>query len=200
VYFALAERYATETAPPRIVMMVGLSGSGKSHLANALAGRIGAALVSSDAARKRMRGLEAGASLAAPYGSAAYAEEERERVYRMMLDRAREHVVRKRSVVLDATYIRCGDRNAVASLASALGVPLLGIVVDTPEEAVRRHLRSRGQEGGAASDADWAIYVEQRKRFEPPDEIDASRCVIVDGSRPVEENIARIMASLSPPA
>ena len=51
-YFELAVRYARDRRVPTLVVVGGLSGAGKSHIAAALAARLGAALVRSDAVRR----------------------------------------------------------------------------------------------------------------------------------------------------
>src|SRR5207249_8787604 len=50
-YFALAAAYARERLPTALVVMSGLSGVGKSYIADALAGRLGAVILSTDRLR-----------------------------------------------------------------------------------------------------------------------------------------------------
>ena len=110
-YFALAHRYATPRFPRTLVLMVGLSGSGKSYVAAALAGRLGAALVSSDAIRASVAmGAATGPDLA--YGAGAYTDDARARVYGELHRRAERHLALARSVILDATYLRRDDRRS----------------------------------------------------------------------------------------
>ena len=60
-----------------------------------------------------------------------------------------------------------------------------------------RHLARRAGEPQAASDARWEIYVGQRDRFEPPDELPAGARLRVDGARPLRENIERVLDAAS---
>ena len=55
-FFRLATSYTARSHPPRLVLIMGISGSGKSYLARQLACRIGAVLLSSDLVRKQLSG------------------------------------------------------------------------------------------------------------------------------------------------
>ena len=114
-YFALAQRYATDAPRQALIIVGGLSGTGKSHLASALAARIGAVLVRSDAVRKEM--------LHAPDGRSAplsYDREARARVYEAARERVRTHLEAGRAVVFDATHLELRQRDAARALAVAI--------------------------------------------------------------------------------
>ena len=64
-YLALAERLARSRPAPQLVLMTGLSGSGKSTVAAELAARLGALRLRSDVERKRLAGIAAAARGAA---------------------------------------------------------------------------------------------------------------------------------------
>jgi predicted kinase len=176
-------------------MMIGLSGTGKSFLARALACRAQSALVSSDAVRR--------SAVSEPprhtgWGEAAYTDAQRSRVYARMMQRAAEHLAVGRSVVLDATFIARADRAAAIELASSHGVALLAVEVIAPDEVVRRRMAAREQ-SGALSDARWDTYLEQRHRFEPPSELPADQHLRVDGTRPLEELIPTVLRAWAAP-
>ena len=57
-YFALADSYATQPVPHALMITIGVTGSGKSYLANALAAHVGAVILSSDVTRKRLLGID----------------------------------------------------------------------------------------------------------------------------------------------
>jgi predicted kinase len=175
-------------------MLIGLSGSGKSHLADAVASRLGAALVSSDGTRRRLLGLAPGQRADAPYGRGPYAPETRARVYAAMHARAAEHLRHGRGVLLDATYASRDEREAARHMAEAAAAPLLALEVQADEAAVRRHLALREAEPHPASDARWEVYLAQRQHFEPPDEFAPNRRLRVDGGLPLRENVGRVLA------
>jgi len=130
-YFELALSYVGAAHRQRLIYMVGLSGSGKTYLADALACRIGAVVLSSDAVRRGDgarqtageeqatgdSGRTAGDSqqtAGATYGAGRYGAEERERVYERMRELARGHLALGRSVIVDATHIARADREAAS--------------------------------------------------------------------------------------
>jgi hypothetical protein len=191
-YFALAERYAAQRFPQALVMMVGLSGSGKSYVAHALAARIGAVALSTDALRKR----RAGVPLRESIGAEAYTGAARDEVYVAMMDVAREHLHQHRSVVLDATFILRAHRALARELGAGTGVPVLVSHVLADDEEVRRRLDARARAGGVPSDADWAVYLNQREQFEPLADLAADDVLVLDGGAPVEVSVDRAVARL----
>jgi hypothetical protein len=199
-YFDLAHRYATESYPPALVMMIGLSGTGKSYVAGALAARIGAALVRSDVVRKQAAGIDPTTPMRAAIDTGIYADAARASVYPLMHARARDYLGQGQGVVLDATYISRANRAAARRVAADAGVPFLAIEVTATEDLVRDRLAARQAQPGAASDADWQVYLAQRRRLEPPTELPPAAIVRIGASQPLVANIDAAVAALRPSA
>jgi hypothetical protein len=119
-YFDLSLRLIAPAAPS-FVAIGGRSGTGKTVLARSLAGLVepspGAVLLRSDVIRKEILGVDEFASLP----ESAYRPDISERVYRIMLERAREVLDQGFSVVLDAAFLREDERDAVSRAAHELG-------------------------------------------------------------------------------
>lgn len=196
-YFAMALSYARAAYPQVAMMMIGLSGSGKSYIANAVAGRIGAVVVSSDLVRKRSAGVDPRQRLSAPYAEGTYGLAERARVYNAMHALAREHLAAGRSVILDATYLRRADRDAAAAMARNAGVPMIAIEVTAAESTVRERLGRRAAKPDTASDAGWEIHLAQWHDFEPPDEIASERRLQIDGGATLATSISKIVQAVA---
>jgi aminoglycoside phosphotransferase family enzyme/predicted kinase len=190
-YFALAQRYATDELPPALVILGGLSGTGKSHLAAALAARIGAVLVRSDAVRKEMLSAPGGPAIAANYS-----REERVRVYEAARQRVRTHLDAGRTVVFDATHLERRERDAARALAARAGVPALLTWVDATENVVRKRMAARDISLDRVSDARWETFLAQRERLDALTELEKRDCVEVDGAELATTNIARVRAHL----
>ncbi|MEX2247965.1 MAG: AAA family ATPase [Dehalococcoidia bacterium] len=188
-YFALARRYATEEAPQTLVIVGGLSGAGKSHLAAALAARIGAALVRSDAVRREMSGVPG-----APAAAANYSPEERAHVYEVARQRVRTHLETGRTVVFDATHLERRERDAARALATRAGVPALLTWVDAPEDVILKRLDARDTYPDPISDARPETFLAQRERMDALTELERHDCVEVDGAEQATSNIALIRA------
>jgi aminoglycoside phosphotransferase family enzyme/predicted kinase len=192
-YFTRAGSYATERRPATVLMMLGLSGTGKSYVAHAVAARVGAVVLSSDVARKRAARITQRGRLS----EVAYTPAARARVYDELLREARAHLKRGHSVVLDATFMLREHRDAARAVAQRAGVPLLVLHVTAPEEEMRQRLDERAGGDVSASDATWAVYLTQRNRFEPPAELPEGAIIELDGAAPVDESVDAVMARLS---
>ena len=94
-----------------------------------------------------------------------------------------------------ATFQLRAHRDAARDVARRAAAPILFVECVCPPDEVRRRLRERGRRGDDASDADWAIYQQQRRRYEAfaSDEADH---VVVDTSQPPEVQIARIESAV----
>lgn len=110
----LAERLAWRGRGSFVLAVAGPPASGKSTLAAALGRRSGLAVLSSDAERKRSRGLQ----LAAGARDEAYTPDRRAAVYRVLGERARAELAHGRGVIVDATF---GDPQLRAAFREGLG-------------------------------------------------------------------------------
>ena len=147
-----------EPAPARLLAVGGLSGSGKTTHALAIAPAIGrapgAVVVRSDVERKRLAGVVLEERM--PAGS--YTPESSAKVYAAMLDRAAQALRAGHSVVLDAVFARPEERAAAEALARTVGVPFEGTWLDIPKEVAQARVASRT---GDASDATPAVVERQ---------------------------------------
>ena len=175
-------------AAPRLVAIGGLSGSGKSALAEALAPRLGRApgalWLRSDVERKAMFGVEETVRLPA----AAYAAEVSREVYRRIDDKARRALGAGSAVVLDATFASARERAAAERAAAEAGAGFDGLFLDAPLAA---RLARVGARSGDASDADAGVV--ERQQAEPLGE---RGWTAIDASGALEATVARAAARL----
>ncbi len=178
-YFVLAEAFL-RPAPPRLVAIGGLSGTGKSALAAALAPDIGrppgALTLRSDVERKRLFAVAETERLPpAGYDLAAT-----EATYARLIAKARRALVAGQGVILDAVYAKSYERRAAAELAAELAIPFVGLWLEAPLAA---RLERIGRRSGDASDADPEIAARQSaeklaepgwRRVEASDELAAT--------------------------
>jgi aminoglycoside phosphotransferase family enzyme/predicted kinase len=197
-YFELAESYASPPPAPRLVLMAGLSASGKTFVAGALAARIGAVVLSTDRLRRAALELPQDTPLKSAANEGAYTPQQRSLVYARMLQEARAHLALGRPVILDATHAARASRTQARALADEPGIPFFALEVVAGDEIVRARLLERSQQPTAASDADWDVYVAQKARFEPLDEIPGPQRMRVDGSAPLTSSVDAILLRLKP--
>ena len=114
-YFHLARRYATPLDEPTVIAVAGLSGTGKTSLARAIAGELGLRVVSADAVRKSIFGT---GEEPYAYGEGPYSAEANRLTYMKLVETGRELLAEDRGVVLDATFRRDGDRAMARDMAS----------------------------------------------------------------------------------
>jgi aminoglycoside phosphotransferase family enzyme/predicted kinase len=149
---------ALQPAPPRLLAIGGLSGSGKTTRALALApaiGRVpGAVVVRSDVERKRLAGFPLEERL--PAGS--YTPEASAKVYAACLARAEQVLRAGHSAILDMVFARPEERRAAEALAAKVGVPFEGIWLDVPKDVAKARIAARK---GDASDATPEIVERQ---------------------------------------
>jgi uncharacterized protein len=152
--------------PATILLVCGLSGSGKSTVAGLLAERIGAVRVRADVERKRLHGLAATARGADP--SVLYGADSTRRTYDRLLEITRGAQAGAVGVVLDATYLQRADRDAAAALAATLGAPFA--IVECHARTATLHARIRQRQAAAddPSDADLAVLARQQAMQQPP--------------------------------
>ncbi len=141
-------------APPRLVALGGISGTGKSTVAAILAGRASARVLRSDVIRKRRFGVAPETRL--PDG--AYASDVTTEVYAALLDQARAALAAGCSTIIDAVSARPAERAAFAALARDLRVPFTGIWLEASPEILTARVAARRND---ASDADLAILRKQ---------------------------------------
>jgi aminoglycoside phosphotransferase family enzyme/predicted kinase len=156
-YLALAIELLCPRAP-RLVAIGGLSGTGKTSLAHALAPALGpvpgARILRSDVLRKRSFGVSPETRLP----RAAYEPAASERVYLMLSREASETLGGGYAVLADAVFLRPEERRAIGEVARSRGVPFVGLWLEAEPESLARRIERRE---GDASDADVEVMRRQ---------------------------------------
>ncbi|MCC7461784.1 MAG: AAA family ATPase [Gammaproteobacteria bacterium] len=157
---------------PAVLLMCGLSGSGKTWLAARLAPELDALHLRSDIERKRAAGLGPQASSGSGVARALYAPEASASLYRRLLESTSDILAGGRSVLVDATFLRAADRHAWRELAMAAGSPFRVIHCRAPPEVLQHRIRQRCAAASDASEADLEVLQWQRGQLLPfgPDE------------------------------
>jgi aminoglycoside phosphotransferase family enzyme/predicted kinase len=193
--FHLADRYAAGTAPA-LVVVCGLSGSGKSTVAEALAQRFGFENLNSDVVRKRMFQGEQIARTSGEYRAGMYDERSNQLTYDSLLAEAEKYLGHGEGVIVDATFKDPANRRRFVELARRCGVPVLFVECRTDENEIHRRLLSRQQQGNSISDATWEVYLRQKAEFVPITELEEQRHMVVDGNSDPAEAARKIEAEL----
>ncbi len=160
-HFELAERFL-EAPDPRLIAVGGLSGTGKSTLARALAPELamppGAVVLRSDVERK----LLFNAKLTEQLPPEAYTDTITQEVYTRLREKAEFVLAAGRSVIVDAVFARARERDGMKRLAATLEVPFRGLWLEADPKLMEERVDARKND---ASDADVAV-VRFQLRFD----------------------------------
>ncbi len=155
----LADARASNLRPgnPRLLMLAGLPGAGKSRFAREVTARVPFLVLESDRLRKAL------------VGQPQYTPVEHARVFRACHRLLDEFLAQGYPVLFDATNLGERNRRPVYAIARKRGVPLAVAVVTAPSEIVRQRLRDReaGLDTNTWSDASWLIYSRMAPAWEP---------------------------------
>ena len=150
---------------PGLILMHGVSGSGKTHWSTRLAPRLGALHLRSDVERKRLLGLDATARPAtAGERATRYGAEMGQRTYEHLNFLTREHLLSGYRVLVDATFLNPDELLAFQALGQTLGVPTVIVHCTAPEAQLIDRVQARSSAGKDASDADLTVLKAQLAR------------------------------------
>jgi uncharacterized protein len=192
-YFELANSYARPL--PALFITVGLVGSGKSTLAKALAKRLGLTLISSDILRKQLASIPPTEHRFNEMNTGIYSEDFTRLTYDKLLSEA-ETILRKGdSVILDASFIRAGERNRALNLARDIHADFYILECRLDETNTRRRLAKR-MKNVSVSDGRWEIYEPQKLKFDPITEAGSPNYFLINSALPLEGQIDQIIEKI----
>jgi aminoglycoside phosphotransferase family enzyme/predicted kinase len=166
IHLACARAYLSPKEPV-LILMSGLSGSGKTSLAKALARPFGAVHIRSDIERKRLAGLSASDRSGSGVGQDLYSSEMNQRLQQHLLRSAESTLAGGYTTIVDATFSRRGDRRQFADLAKDLGVAACVVHCHAPLDVLRSRIEERARRSDDPSEADLAVLEWQQKHYEP---------------------------------
>lgn len=167
---------------PRLVLMSGLSGSGKTWLARQLAPLLDALPLRSDVERKRLAGLAPDADSHSPTGAGLYAADASDRAYEHLARCADAALSGGQSVIVDATFTLRAERARFAELARRLGGELTLVRCDAPLPVLQARI-TRRQHARDASEADLDVLAWQLAHAEPVAADEGLRVIDADTTR-----------------
>ncbi|GGC00246.1 hypothetical protein GCM10011352_28020 [Marinobacterium zhoushanense] len=160
-YLQLTKRYCTPK-PPFLLLMHGVSGSGKSYLSKRLFEAMGAIRIRSDVERKRIYRSASRSEKLELYGS-----DMNLRTFNRLLDNTRLMLRAGISVVVDATFIRRRGRTLFRQLAEQEKISMRIISCHCDQNLIEARLKRRTQEGSDPSDADIEVMRHQLEILHP---------------------------------
>jgi len=175
-YLTIAEEVLTPDTP-KLLITHGLSGSGKSTVAQEWVEQAGVIRLRSDVERKRLFGLAPNDDSGSAMDAGIYTGEATARTYDRLTELARGVLRAGYTPLVDATFLRASEREQCHDLAAAEGAAFGILALDVPEATLRERLRQRAAMAGEASEADERVLDHQLERVEPLTATERGHCL-----------------------
>ena len=178
----LAERLAA----PRhaaLLIMHGLSGSGKTTIAQGLAEALGAVRLRSDVERKRLFGLAAEARSGSAPDAGLYAPGASERTYAHLAGLARDLLASGYPVIVDAAFLKRSWRDRFAELARGAGAAFAIAACTASPATLRARVTLRERSASDASEAGLCVLERQFATEEPLAADETAHVLAIDAER-----------------
>lgn len=165
-YLSAARTFADSNAP-WLVIMHGVSGTGKSTVSETLLEHAGAIRLRSDVERKRLFGLSPLDQSPGKLKSALYGMEATQKTYDRLEALAQQLLRFGYPVIVDATFLKRRNRDTFRKLAASLNVPFLILDMQATPALLRQRVAARAVEADTVSEADLVVLEQQKQAQEP---------------------------------
>jgi len=184
---------------PRLLLMSGLSGSGKTWLARQLAVRLSAVHIRSDVERKRRAGLRELAPSHSRLGEGLYSREATAALYEDLVRAADDVLSGDIPAIVDATLLERAQRARFTELAARRGVSLQMIRCEAPAPLLRARIMERSSTGSDPSEAGLEVLAWQSAHAEPVRADEGIDVIPVDtaGSDALDQALRKVGGALS---
>lgn len=189
-YVDIAINYAL-TSSPKLILMNGFSGSGKSKVAKRICEKIGAIRIRSDVERKRLSGL----SPEEKSDGNIYSRNMSCLTYTQLLEHSKFVINSGFNCVVDATFLSQESRRSFVNLALSTRTHLQIVGCTASDREIRRRLWRRNTMENDASEADVSVYLAQKDRQENFDRNEQGFVIEVNTER--DEEIISMLQQLS---
>lgn len=176
-YIEQAEGYAFSTHTPALIVLQGVSGSGKSFFARQLLTLENAIVISSDIERKRLFGIAPTQRVSDTDKSRLYSQEMNSQTYQRLATLAKRLLQLQRSVIVDATFLKAEHRQPFYALAKAHHLPAYLIYLQTAASTAKAAITKRMARNDNPSDADVEVMQRQLALLEAPGANEPALCL-----------------------
>ncbi len=144
-----------------VIVIAGLSGSGKSFLAKKLSNFFKCPYLNSDKIRKDIAHIASTKHVFEKFGEGLYSKKMTELTYNNLLNKAKKLNEKEKFVIIDATFSSKDLQNKLLNS----NIEFLFFWCYTTDEIIKERLEKRKKEKNNISDATWEIYLKQKENF-----------------------------------
>ena len=186
-YLQLATTYTQESAP-KLIVMRGLSASGKSTVSQQLVDAAGMIRIRSDVERKRLFSVSLTSSAPSDktpseINAGIYSAQASQQTYAKLAELASQVISAGYSVIVDAAFLKHQQREPFQQLAKRLDVAYIILEITAPTEVLRQRIVERQTD---VSDADLAVLEHQLANWQPLQEDESNNALTVNTATTVE--------------
>lgn len=181
-YLHLAQQY-TQDKKPIMLMMHGVSASGKSWLSGQIIEHFPAIRIRSDVERKRLFQLSAQKESQADINQGLYSAQITAQTYQQLLQLAREILTAGYSVIVDATFLKQQQRQPFLQLAEQISTPFRIVHTYADEQILLRRIQQRPSQQDNVSDADQQVLTHQLQSLEPLTDLEQQKTIAINTSQ-----------------
>ena len=175
-YLELATSY-TKPSTPKLIVMRGVSASGKSTVSQHVVDALGAIRIRSDVERKRLFGVALTESASNEIDTGIYSTQASQQTYTKLVELASEVISAGYSAIVDAAFLKHEQRQPFQMLADRSGVPYIILEITAPAEVLRQRIVERKHD---VSDADLAVLEHQLSNWKSLHEDELQTVITVD--------------------
>ncbi len=178
-YLQLANSY-TQTTTPLMMIMHGVSGSGKSWLSEQIISRYQAIRIRSDVERKRLHSLSPQNNSHSGIASNLYSQTSSEMTYQHLLQLTVKIINAGYNVIVDATFLEHHQRDLFSQQAEQLQVPFLIVNTQTDTQTLIQRINDRARQQDNVSEADQNVLENQLKNMQALSDEELKYTITVD--------------------
>ena len=177
-----------QPAVPTLVLMHGVSGSGKSWLSERLVAALPAVRVRSDLERKRLA-----SGMGEAKGLDIHSAEFNHRTYARLLECAESCLAAGITVIVDATFLEASDRELFRALAMRMRAACVIVSCHVERSVLLDRVAARSRAGSDASDADLAVLRGQLASLTPFEAEEEGAVLLADTESKARQTGLRVL-------
>ena len=178
-YLQLANSY-TQTSKPLMMIMHGVSGSGKSWLSEKIIERYQTIRLRSDIERKHLHNLTSQQKSLSGLNNGLYNKASSEKTYQHLLQLAVEIVNAGYSVIVDATFLQQQQRMLFCHQSEQLHIPFLNIYTHTDKQTLLKRITARAKRQDNVSEADQTVLEDQLHNMQSLSDEELKNSITID--------------------